>query len=495
MVPCSRRRSGADSPQLPGIAGHHRESTGLRPNIVIVGAGFAGICIGIVLKRAGIDSFTIVERAERLGGIWRDHACPGTACSLPSLSHCFSFEPKSDWREPTPARAEILDYLEHCARRYELLPHIRFGAGIASACFDAEGNVWRLTDERGDALTADFLILAAGRTREANVPAISGLATFGSTCIDAAQLAADCSADGLRVGVIGQGPSLLRVVPQLAASARELHLFLTDRDWILPGSPLTDPERTARLGHAPGFARLTRWLTWLDNEAQCAPLLRNRLWAGFTRRRALAHLSRQIPEETLRHQLLPNSRIGERPVLRSDTFYPSLRQPHVHVHEEAVGRVVPAGLVKADGRPLLLDMLVVAREDLRAELPPMPVVGMHGRSLNELWRDRACAYLGLTVAAFPNLFIMGGPDTHVDHNSAIFMLECQAGYIARCLHRMQRLGLRRITVRQEACDRFLRAVDRQRDQLAAKRDGNWPWSTARYWWKTLEADFSDYEWQ
>jgi cation diffusion facilitator CzcD-associated flavoprotein CzcO len=476
----------------------------LRPNIVIVGAGFAGVCIGIVLKRAGIETFTIIERAERLGGIWRDHACPGTACSLPSLSHCFSFEPKSDWREPTPARAEILDYLEHCARRYELLPHIRFGTGIESARFDPDANVWCLTDERGDPLTADFLILAAGRTRDTNVPELPGLATFGSTCVDAAQLAGDCSAAGLRVGVIGQGPSLLRVVPQLAGSARELHLFLTERDWILAGSPLPHADSPARLAHAPGFARLTRWLTWLNNEAQCAPLLRHRLWAELTRRRALAHLSRQIPDETLRHHLLPRSRIGERPVLRSDTFYPSVRQSHVQVHEEAVRRVVPEGLVTMDGRQLALDMLVLAREDLRAELPPMPVVGMHGRSLNELWRERACAYLGLTVAGFPNLFIMGGPDTHVDHNSTIFMLECQAGYITRCLRRMQRLGLRRISVRQEACDRFLRAVDRQRDQLrrgygrdnvAAPRDGNWPWSTARYWWKTLEADFSDYECQ
>jgi cation diffusion facilitator CzcD-associated flavoprotein CzcO len=226
--------------------------------------------------------------------------------------------------------------------------------------------------------------------------------------------------------------------------------------------------------------------------------------SGFSKRRALRHLQRQLPEPVLRDKLRPR-RDMTAPPLRSNDFYAALRDSAATVHDDPVSHVLPDGLMTNDGTYQALDALVIARTyELQARLPPLPLTGLHGRSLHDTWQERPCAYLGMAIAGFPNLFLMGCQGTYSDHSSAIFLFECQARYIDRCIRRMQRFATRRIHVREASCELFWQKVNHQHTALARRNwrtarqctapDGTWPWSSVRYWWKTLAVDISAYEW-
>ena len=127
--------------------------------IAIIGSGFSGLCLGIQLKRLGIDSFTIFEKADRLGGTWRENTYPGAACDVPSFSYCFSFEQKTDWSRKWAPQSEILEYMENCAKKYDLFRHIRFGTEIAGASWDEAAAVWRIRTTTGEEVLAEWLEL------------------------------------------------------------------------------------------------------------------------------------------------------------------------------------------------------------------------------------------------------------------------------------------------------------------------------------------------
>src|SRR5438270_6895946 len=140
------------------------------PRLAIVGSGFSGLCLGIRLKKLGIDSFTIFEKADHLGGTWRDNTYPGAACDVPAFSYCFSFEQKTDWSRKWAPQEEIRDYMDHCARKYDVVRHIRFGTEIAGARFDAEAGVWRLRTTGGEEIVADVLVSAVGQLNRPSIP-------------------------------------------------------------------------------------------------------------------------------------------------------------------------------------------------------------------------------------------------------------------------------------------------------------------------------------
>jgi cation diffusion facilitator CzcD-associated flavoprotein CzcO len=155
--------------------------------IVIIGSGFSGICLGIKLKLAGIDSFTILEKADRLGGTWRENTYPGAACDVPSISYCFSFEQKTDWSRLWSPHDEILAYMEHCSDKYGVTPHIRFGTSLESARFDADSGTWEIHTRQGDEMTADILVSGVGQLNRPSIPEIPGLDSFAGESFHSAQ--------------------------------------------------------------------------------------------------------------------------------------------------------------------------------------------------------------------------------------------------------------------------------------------------------------------
>ena len=476
-------------------------------SIVIIGCGFSGLCLGIQLRRAGMHSFTILEKSHQLGGTWRDNIYPGAACDTPSFAYCFSFEQKTDWSRKWSPQSEILEYLEHCARKYELLPHIRFDTKVAGARFDDAQGIWRIRTASGEEILAEILVSAVGQLNLPFVPAFPGLEKFRGECFHSARWETGFEAEGKDVAVIGNAASAIQFVPELAKRAGRLHIFQRSPNWMLPrrDRPYSEAEKR-RFARNPVLARLYRWWIWLSFELRFPVFRQNRFFGRRIEALARRSMQSQISDPALRRALVPDYPIGGKRILISDDYYACLERDNVEVVTSGIDRITADAIVTRDGRSHRVDALILATGfDSTSFLAPMAIEAPGGRSLESQWKDGAEAYLGLAIAGFPNFFLMYGPNTNLGHNSIIFMIECQSHHILECLRQMDALDLATVELRQDVMDAYNRKLQRQLGRsvwattsrswyktAAGKITNNWSGTTARYWWQTRRADLGAY---
>jgi cation diffusion facilitator CzcD-associated flavoprotein CzcO len=477
------------------------------PRVAIIGSGFGGLCMAMRLKRAGIDAFTIVEKADRVGGTWRDNTYPGAACDSPSFAYCFSFEQKTDWTRKWAPQAEILAYVDHCVRKYGLLPHCRFGTEIAAARFDAEAGVWRLRTAAGEAIEAEVLVSAVGQLNRPAVPRIPGLERFAGVAFHSARWPHEHDLRDRHVVVVGNAASAIQFIPQIAPRVRRLSILQRSANWMIPKRDRPYSARERRLfGRVPGLARLYRWWLWLSYEMRFPVFRRNRFLGWLLSRAAERSMREQVPDPALQRVLVPDYPIGGKRILISDDYYPTLSRENVELITTPIDHVREDAVVLRGGRVLPADVIILATGFESTDfLVPMRIEGLGGRLLHEVWKDGAEAYLGLTVAGFPNFFMLYGPNTNLGHNSIIFMLECQVHYVMACLRALEARGLGYLDLRPEAMRAYnaelqaalARSVWAETDHSWYKRaDGritnNWSGSTIAYWWRTRRVRLDHY---
>jgi cation diffusion facilitator CzcD-associated flavoprotein CzcO len=477
--------------------------------IAIIGSGFSGLCLGMQLKRAGVDTFTIYEKADRLGGTWRENSYPGAACDVPSFAYCFSFAQKTDWTRKWSPQAEILAYMEDCARSHSLYDHIRFGTEIASARFDERDGTWRLRTTTGEETVADVLVSGVGQLNRPAIPAIPGLERFRGERFHSARWNHGYDLAGKRVAVVGNAASAIQFIPQIAPATARLFVLQRSANWMFPRGDRAYTERERRrFGRLPWLARLYRWMIWLRYETRFFPIMRRRkLLSRLAEQAARQYVEQEIADPALRAALVPDYPIGGKRVLISDDYFAALRRPNVELVTSGIDHVEENAVVLRDGRRLEVDCLILATGFESTEfLAPMRIEGRGGRELHDVWKDHAHAYLGLTVPGFPSFFMMYGPNTNLGHNSIIFMIECQTAYVLECLRQMDARGLAWIDLKPEALDAYyvrLRAALAGTAWAATGKswyktaDGtitnNWPHTTLRYWWWTRRADLAVYD--
>jgi len=473
----------------------------------IIGSGFSGLCLGVHLKTAGFDDVTIFEKSDRLGGTWRDNTYPGAACDVPSFAYCFSFAQKTDWSRKWSPQDEIRDYMTAVAERYDLLRHVRFGAEVASARFDETESVWHVRTAVGDTATFDVLVSAVGQLNRPYVPDIPGLDDFRGERFHSARWDHRYDLRGKRVAVIGNAASAIQFIPQIAADVARLFVFQRSANWMLPRG---DRAYTARekwlFTHVPLAARLYRWWIWLLLELRF-PLFRGSRFLGErVQKIATQHIADTVADERLRAALLPDYPIGGKRILISDDYYQTLARPNVELVTDAIERVTTDGVLTRDGVARPVDAIILATGfETTAFLAPMRIEGAGGRSLVDEWMHGARAYRGITVAGFPNFFMMYGPNTNLGHNSIIFMIECQTRYIMGAVRTLVRRGLATVDVRPESLDAYdariqqelagtvWAAPERSWYKTASGRiTNNWSGSTLRYWWTTRRFDVEHY---
>lgn len=476
--------------------------------ILIIGSGFGGLGLAIRLKRAGIDSFTILEQSEQLGGTWRDNEYPGAACDVPSMLYCFSFEQKTDWTRKWSAGPEIRAYMEDCARRNGILPHIRFGVQVVGARFDADTGTWTVRTAAGEELVADVLVSGVGQLHRPVTPQLPGLAQFRGTRFHSARWDKRCDLAGKRVGVIGNAASAIQFIPEIAPVVGQLTVFQRTPNWIVPRG---DRAYTARehwaFRHVPGLAKLVRWFTYFMAELWLYPVMRRNPWlCRLYRQRVQEHFEATIPDPALRARLTPDYPIGGKRILISDDYLPALTRPNVTLVTDPIERISEGGVVTRDGREHPCDVLIFATGfETNPFLAALRIEGLNGRLLSSEWADGAHAYYGMTVPGFPNFFMLYGPNTNLGHNSIIFMLECQFEYILAAIRLLTEEDLRYLDVRPEVeatYNREIQAALRDTAWAAAgaswykdasgRITNNWPYSTITYWWRTRRLHRSDY---
>lgn len=423
--------------------------TGRHSRIAVIGTGFAGLGLAIKLREAGEEDFVVFERADEVGGTWRDNTYPGCACDVPSNLYSFSFAPNPDWSRSFSPQPEILEYLRSCADRFGVRPHIRFGHEVQGADWDEGAQRWRITTSQGE-YTAEFLVAGMGPLSEPSIPDLPGLDTFEGAVFHSAEWDHGHDLSGERVAVVGTGASAIQFVPQIQPLVGKLHLFQRTPPWIVPRTDrrFTRLERWMRR-RVPGFQRGIRATIYWSRETFVWALLRPKVVRRL-QAVALRHLAHQVKDRDLRAQLTPDYTIGCKRIIISSDYYPSLTQPNVEVVAEGVTAVGPRSVIAADGSEREVDTIIFGTGFHVTDPPGMEKLrGRGGVSLAEAWKDGAAAYLGTAVAGFPNLFMLIGPNTGLGHTSMVVMIEAQLRYLVDCLRVAKEQDVATVEVRED----------------------------------------------
>jgi cation diffusion facilitator CzcD-associated flavoprotein CzcO len=415
-------------------------------HIAIVGAGPSGLCLAVKLIEAGFDDFTIIERHDGVGGTWRRNTYPGAACDVQTALYSFSFEPKVDWSRPYASQPEILDYMEMVADKYAVLPHCRFGVEVTGADWNDQEGCWHVALSSGESLRAEVLVSAIGMFNDLAWPDIPGLDAFAGTTFHSADWNWDHDLDGETVAVIGSAASAVQFVPEIVKTAGLVHLFQRTANWVLPkvDTPYTaeemeafrtDPAVMAKLRQEV-FDRIERTVTFSDPEM-------------VARSQALGQAAIDgVEDPETRRKLVPDHPWGCKRPLMSNDFYPAFNRPNLELVTEEIVRVEPGAVVASDGRVRPVDTIILATGfEATRYTSAIEVVGRDGVRLEDAWRDGAAAYLGVTTAGFPNMFMLYGPNTN--NGSILTMIEAQVGHILDHLHRLTEMGAAWVDVRPE----------------------------------------------
>jgi cation diffusion facilitator CzcD-associated flavoprotein CzcO len=426
------------------------------PQIAIVGAGFGGLCMAIELQRAGIDSFTIFDKGSDIGGIWRDNVYPGCSCDVPSHLYSYSFEPYRDTARRYPDQADILNYLHDIANKYRLHPHLRLGSEITAAHYHEHTGRWTLTVNGTETYVVDIVIYAVGQLHRPYLPDILGRSDFAGASFHSARWDTGHNLNGQRIAVIGTGSSAAQLIPSIAQQAQQLLVFQRTPTWVLPKPRATFsvPVQHA-LQRISGLHSLYRACLQVIGDAIFWPAITRGWSAKPLEWAARSYLRTQIQDATLRRALTPNHPIGCKRVILGNNYYSTLTQDHVQLITAPIHHITATSIVTADGAQFPIDTIIYATGFRTTEfLAPIDVHGAHGIKLQAQWRDGAQAYLGVTVPNFPNLFLMHGPNTILGHNSNIYMIECQARYIVKCLRMLPSNHRGSIEVRPDAMTHY-----------------------------------------
>ena len=430
-------------------------------DVVIVGGGFSGLAMADRLRRSGHRDFAILERADRVGGTWRENTYPGCRCDVPSHVYSFSFAPNPTWSSTFSRQPEIQAYLERVAAERGLLERVRFGCELQGARWDPEPGRWRLRTSGGP-LDARVLIAAAGPLHEPSIPALPGLAEFEGTVFHSASWDHAHDLAGERVAVVGTGASAIQIVPQIQPVAERLHLFQRTPPWVMPftNRALTSGERLV-YSRLPAAQRLMRSAIYWAREALAIPMLQA-AFAPLLRRIGEHHLRRQVPDPALRAKLTPDYLPGCKRILIADDYLPALTRPNVELLAAGLAEVRGRTVVDEHGAEREVDTIILATGFRVTDLPIAErIQDATGRSLAERWDGSPQAHRGTTVAGFPNLFILLGPNTGLGHNSVVYMAEAQADYVLAALAHMRAGAIGAIEPRAEAQRTWNAAVQRR----------------------------------
>src|ERR1700754_4167049 len=431
-------------------------------DVAIVGSGFAGLGAAVRLAQAGRNDFIVLEKGESLGGTWRDNTYPGCACDVQSHLYSFSFAPNPDWSRLYARQPEIQAYLEDIADRFGLRARIRFGATVIAAQWSGRHWLVRLSD--GSSLTARVLVWGTGALHEPSMPDIPGLDEFAGTTFHSARWNHDHDLRGERVAVIGTGASAIQFVPAIQPQVAGLTLFQRTAPWVLP-----KPDRRVRplwqriYRAAPAVQKLSRALIYARNESLLTGFLKPKRMA-LIEKFARAHLARTfVDRPDLKAKLTPDFTIGCKRILLSSDYYPTLMRPGVEVVTEEIVGGPPTAVVTADGVEHEVDTIVLGTGFKVAEGlgRSARITGRDGLDLADVWRDGLEGFLGTTVAGFPNLFTMTGPNTGLGHSSMIYMIESQLNYLLDAMRLLDETGAVAIDPRRDRQDAFNATVQRR----------------------------------
>ncbi|MCW3010457.1 MAG: monooxygenase [Solirubrobacterales bacterium] len=444
--------------------------------VVVVGAGFAGIGTAIKLQELGIRDYLVVEDGSDVGGTWHWNRYPGVAVDIPSFSYQFSFAPRTDWSRVYAPGEELRAYARDVVEQHGLRPRMRFSTSITRARFAEAEDRWHLTTDAGDELVARHVVLATGALTKPRPVEIAGVEDFRGETVHTARWDHDVELRGKRVAVIGTGASAVQLIAEIAPEVADLTVFQRTPIWCLPklDGPISASTRKL-LERVPGAARAVRAVSQALVELQfplAAHFPRIVPSAAIAEKIARRMLAKQVHDPGVRAKLTPKYSMGCKRPSFHNTYLQTFNRPDVHLETTPIARVTATGVETTDGAHHEVDVLVLATGFKVFEpgtMPPFPVTGTGGLDLDAFWAEhRFQAYQGVSVPRFPNFFTVFGP---YGYNGASYftLIENQLRHITRVLGEARTRGATRIEVTEEANRRYFeRMQERKKHSVLAR---------------------------
>lgn len=469
----SRRKKAASVPQI-------RQHS----SVLIIGAGFAGLGMAIRLQQAGMEDVVILERAQEVGGTWRDNSYPGAACDVPSNLYSYSFAPNPDWSRGFSGSREILEYTRYLVEHFSLQRYIRFGQNVTSLAFDEDAGLWTASTAGGEQFCARSVVMAQGPLSNASFPNLPGLDSFAGHKIHSAKWDHDYDFRGKRVAVIGTGASAVQIVPELVKQVKHLKVFQRTAGWMLPRLDYATPAWQQTLFHRlPVSQSALRQALFWAHESMALGVIWHSPLTTLIERLSLAYLHHAVKDPWLRRQLTPNFRIGCKRVLISSEYYSALQRENCKLISWPIATLSPSGIRSAEGIEHQLDCIVFATGfDVCKSGTPFPITGRNGRQLNEEWARGAQAYKSINVSGYPNLYLTFGPNSGPGHNSALVYMEAQLDYAVQGIKLLHSNNLKFLDVNEK--------VQKNYNQVMQKRLARTNWNSGCKSWYLTEDGYN-----
>ncbi|WP_236147340.1 NAD(P)/FAD-dependent oxidoreductase [Mycolicibacterium sp. CH28] len=475
-------------------------------HIAIIGTGFGGVAAAIRLDRAGLNDFVLLERADEVGGVWRDNGYPGAAVDVQCQLYSYSFAPNAEWGRVYATQPEILGYLRDVTQRFGLRGRMVLNCGVERLDWDSVRQCWRLRTARGER-TADHVVIATGALADPAIPSLIGLGRFAGASFHSARWDHNFDPAGKRIAVIGTGASAVQFIPAIQPEVAHLAVFQRTPAWVIPRHDRKiSSTRQFLMRVLPALQRLERLRLYLVRE-RILLAFRRPTMLGRAERSARRYLETQVNDGSLRTKLLPDYRLGCKRVLVSDDYLATLDQPNVTLITDGIREIDEDGVIDVTGTHHPVDAIIFGTGFRTSRLPLTDqIYGRDGRSMTEVWDGNPTAYLGTTVSGFPNCYLVHGPNIGVGHTSMIYMYESQANYIAGAISYARNHSIGTVEPTPAAQSAFTAEVDRLSEGTVWTSGGCtswylnengrniniWPGSTLGYRRRTMRFDASQH---
>lgn len=497
-------------------------------SVLVIGAGFSGVGMGIKLKEAGIHHI-IIEKNDEVGGTWYENTYPGIGVDTANHFYSYSFDNNSDWDHFFAKGHEIEAYIQRNADINGVRKNIRFQEEVTSAHWNETTLLWDVDIKRQDGssyrVSANALVSAVGQLNRPKVPPIKGLEGFEGPAFHTARWDHSASYEGKRVGMIGTGASGMQVGPAVAPVVDKLSIFQRSPHWAMLNPLYFEEVSDAKKWVLENIPFYTKWfrfqLFWSSSDTFHHNLRIDWDWedSAHTLNAANAEVRKQIEEhiasevnhdpELIRKATPDYPPYGKR-MLRDNHWYRMLTRENVDLVVDGIDHVEAKGIVTADGKLHEIDILVLATGfETRRMLWPMDIAGRGGVTIRGEWGDEdPRAHFGITVPKFPNFFVIYGPNTNLAHGgSAVFHSECQIRYIMQAFRELIETGQAALEVKDEPFWDYQNKVDEAHRNMVWSHPGvtswyknaagrvhaNSPWRLVDYRNMTEIFDPSEYE--
>lgn len=476
--------------------------------VAIIGAGFGGLAMAIRLIQANIHDFIILEKANDVGGTWRENQYPGAACDVQSHMYSLSFAPKTDWSKRYAEAPEIFDYIQDLIQEYDLKKYIQFNQEVISAQYDEDHFNWHLALKNGQQIDAQFVIFASGPLHVPQIPQIKGIEKFKGEVFHSSQWNHKYNLNQKNVASIGTGGSAIQYIPEIAAKVKNLYVLQRTPAWVIPRDERAYNTLDKKLFQRfEWFRKLHRARLYWSNESRVVPIVKPQIMK-YGQKLAEAFIKFQVKDQQTAKKLIPDYVMGCKRILISNKYFPTFNRDNVELITDAIQEITEDSIITKDGKARQIDCLIYGTgfiTDPRIYLKSFDCYGENGLELKQAWKDGAESYYGVITKGFPNLFQLLGPNTVLGHNSVIFMIESQVNYILQLIQMVQKTQTQAVVVKAEIQDQFNEKVQKQLEgtvwqsgcvswyqQDGGKNFALWPTYTWKFWLETRRLNPNDF---